>query len=508
MNKMKSVRIGWCALAATSALFVGMGNGSAMNMNLAVPFGDVCSGPQTPYLSFHSPQSENLLFSSGETIELLCQAGLRAEGLRWTLHRNAIQKPFRTGIAEALPANRFRIRLDTAGLPAGFYDLRVELDTGITNDAKDRLLKRPVSGVCTFGWKADSMALAETRPADFNAFWDKAKAKLAAIPLDAKEEPLQTFGPKEINDYNLSGASLPPDYDPTGHFVEQVESCKVNFAGPDGGRVYGWLAKPSGPGKFPAMLVLPGAGFRARPRPLEHARHGYVALDIQIHGQEVDLKEYPDLPGCFRNLKYEPTDAFYYYNVHLRCLQALNYLASRPDVDASKIVVVGGSQGGRLSIVVAGLDARIKAAVPCIANSPNHPYLRWAAHCNGFSELGDPKPNPAIVLSDGMDVLGAPPVRDDAASRCFAYYDPMNYAPDVRCPVLFNGGLIDPVSPPSSVWGAYIKISSADKTMVALPGLAHDWTPEFDRRAWRWLASHLSLSGPNSSGASTSSAQK
>ena len=92
-----------------------------------------------------------------------------------------------------------------------------------------------------------------------------------------------------------------------------------------------------------------------------------MALDIQVHGQDVDLKEYPKLPGYYDNPVYEPAAAYYYYNVYLRCLQAVNYLLSRPDVDPKRLVVVGGSQGGHLSIVLAGLDPRIAAAVPSIA---------------------------------------------------------------------------------------------------------------------------------------------
>ncbi len=473
------------AVTAIAWMLWGAGTLSAMNLNLACPWSDTCSPPQSPFLAFHSPQSENLLFVSGDVIELQCQAGLRAVGLTWTLHRNMILKPFRTGTAEALPANRFRIRLATAGLPPGFYDVKVELDTGLTNGAKDALARRPVRGVCTFGWQAGALAVAETRPADFKAFWDEAIAKLAAVPLDAREGPLQTFGTQEINGYNVTSACLPPDYDPAGHRTEQVESCKVDFAGPDGGRVYGWLAKPAGPGRFPAMLVLPGAGFAARPRPLEHARHGYVALDIQVHGQEVDLKTYPQLPGYYKDFKYDPPSAYYYYNIHLRCLQAVSYLASRPDVDASRIVVVGGSQGGRLSVVVAGLDPRIRAAVPCIAHASNQPHQRWVARCNGHAEAGN------IVPGDGMEVTGAPPVSDDAEGRCLAYYDPMNYAPDIRCPVLFNAGLVDPVSPPFGVWAAFNRVGSADKTLIALDGLGHDWSAEFDRRAWRWLDARM-----------------
>ncbi len=458
-----------------------------MNLNLASPFGDVCSPPQTPYLSFRSPQSANLLFDSGDAIELQCQAGLRSVGLRWTLHRNMVRKPFREGAAEALPANRYGIRLDTAGLHPGFYDLNVELDTGMTNTLKDTLGRRPMRGVCTFGWKVDQMAVAETRPVDFARFWGDARAKLAKIPLDAREGVMKSFGPEAINDYNLSSACLPPDYDPAGHRAEQVESCKVDFAGPDGGRVYGWLAKPRSAGKFPAMLVLPGAGFSARPRPLEHARHGYVALDIQIHGQEVDLKPYPTLPGYNDHPQYDPPSAYYYYNVHLRCVQAINYLLSRPDVDPARIVVVGGSQGGRLGVVVAGLDPRVKAVVSCIANAPNHPHLRWVARCNGLAELGDKEPDPAITPTDGMELTGAPPALDDAAGRGFAYHDPMNFAPDIHCPVLMNGGLIDPVSPPFSVWAVYDRLGTSNKQLVALDGMGHDWSAEFDRRAWRWL---------------------
>ncbi len=443
-----------------------------MNLNLAMPWGDKSSPPQKPELAFYSHQSEDLLFTDPKTVEIYCQAGLRSVGLTWSLHRNMIQKSFRQGTAEALPPNRYKITLDTAGLPAGFYDLRVKLDTGT---------EKPTDGVCTFGWKVDQMAIRDSRPADFVKFWDDAKAKLAKIPLDAKiEDEMKTFKGKEIDEYNVKSACLPPDFDPTGHRCEEVESCKISFAGPDGGRVYAWLAKPKGEGPFPAMLVLPGAGFAARPRPLDHARHGYLAIDVQIHGQNVDLPKYEPIPGYNDKQVYEPIDAYYYHNVHLRVVQAVNYLASRSDVEKERIVAAGGSQGGRLSVVIAGLDKRIKAAVPCIANSPNQPHLAWVAKCNA-------------AKTDGMDLTEAPPMPDTADARCFAYYDPMNYAPDITCPVYFNAGLIDPVSPPFSVWAVFNRLATKDKTIVALPGMGHDWSAEFDRRAWRWLDQKLGI---------------
>ena len=470
-----------------------------MNHNLATPWGDGTSNPATPFLAFYSPQSSTMLFDSEQSITVMCQAGLRASSLTWTLHRNGFAKEFRSGKAEAFPGNLFRIILSTEGLHPGFYDLRVTLDSGRTEESKDALQRRPVRGVFVFGWKALEMPVAKSRPADFKAFWDKAKAEVNAIPLDAKEGPMETFDNEQINAYNVASACLPPDFDPDGHRAEVVESCKVNFAGPmgpAGDRIYGWLARPktSDPKqKFPAMLVLPGGGAAARPRPLDHARHGYLALDIQIHGQDVDLETYTVPEGYYGGVIYDPVDKNYYYNVHLRVVQALNYLASRDDVDTSRIVVVGGSQGGRLGVVAAGLDSRIAAVVPAISHNANWPYLCWSKRLSGYETPLSWYPDPKLPAFDGMDVAGAPPTFDEPYDRCNAYYDPMNFALDATCPAFFNAGLIDNVSPPYSIFSVYINWGGANKTMVPIYQTGHDWSAEFDRRAYRWLDEVLKL---------------
>ena len=466
--------------------------GYSMNHNLARPWGDTCSRPQTPFLTFYSRQSDNMMFNKGKEIKITCQAGLRSVGLKWSLHRNMVQKPFLSEEAKALPANRFQINVPTKDLIPGFYDLRVSLDTGLKNKKRDKLLKRPVSGVCTFGWKADDMAICDSRPADFKEFWQKAKAEIDAVALDVKQEtPWKTYKGKEIDEYNLKHAALPGDYDPKGHKVDEVESCKISFAGPDGGRVYGWLAKPKGKGPFPTMLVLPGAGFAARPRPLEHARHGYLALDIQVHGQDVDLEgKYPKIDGHQTNRVYEPVNKYYYYNVYKRVMQAVNYLASRPDVDKKRIVAAGGSQGGRLSIMIAGVDQRIAAVVAAITHNGNYPHLSWVYNCNGYKQPGD-RPRKMgyrrMTKVDGMKRTDAPPLVETVAGKCLAYYDTMNFAPDIKCPVMMNSGLIDPVSPAYSVWAVYKRLGTENKNMVIIDGHGHGWYAQFDCDAWKWL---------------------
>ena len=474
-----------CAVVALALFSV---EAAAMTLNVTGAWANKCSSPAKPELAFYSHQSETLLFEAGDNVTIYCQSGVKALGLTWSLHRNMVKTPFLTGTAEALPSNRFKIPVDAAKLPPGFYDLRVQLDVG---------LPKTLDGVCVFGWEAGKIPLRETRPADFRAFWDKALAEYAKVPLDAKiESEVKVFKGKEIDEYLTLSACLPPTpYDPQGIKTDEVESFKISFAGPDGGRVYAWLAKPKGDGPFPAMLVLPGAGFNARTRPLEHARHGFLAIDIQVHGQDVDLPKYEHPPGYDDDsVVYEPAEKNPMMNLYLRALRAVDYLCSRSDVDQKRIVTVGGSQGGRLSLVVPALDKRVVATVPSISWGANYPYLAWSAKCNGVNKPEDKSWRPGYVFgpkSDGMALTDAPPQPDTPAAKCAAYYDPMNFAPDVKCPVFMNAGLIDYVSPPSNIWASYLRLGSTDKTLIPLPGLGHDWSAEFDRRAWRWLDSKL-----------------
>ena len=197
-----------------------------MNLNLAWPWGDNCSPPQTPYLAFYSSQSDDMMFDKEKDIEIKCQAGLRAVGMSWSLHRNMVKKPFLTGDAQPLMANKFKIKIPTKDLIPGFYDIRVVLDTGIQNKDRDKLTKRPVNGICTFGWQVDKMAIRDTRPKNFKEFWAKAKEEIDAIPLDVKmETEMVTYKGKEIDEYNVTSACLPPDYDPKGHKYPELRAC-------------------------------------------------------------------------------------------------------------------------------------------------------------------------------------------------------------------------------------------------------------------------------------------
>ena len=498
------IAMSFAALAAAMAL-----PAMAMNHNLLAPWANPprCSSPQTPIFAFFNRENGDFMFKDGgEKIEIWCQAGVRAaNGLSWSLHHNQLKKPFRKGVAESRPGNLFRIEISTQDLKPGFYDVRVKLEglgyekLAVFHDAKTgkARLDAPV-GVCTFGWKPDLMPIVDTaayRPADFMQFWEDAMAEYRAIPLDLRiEGEMRVFKGDEVDRYNMESACLPPNFDPDGTKFNEVVSYKVSFAGPDGGRVYAWVAHPKAEGKFPGLVVYPGAGTGGRPRPLDHARHGYVALDVQVHGLAVECDgtaKFPwyNAPHDTYPAEIDSLKSLVWYNLYRRALRAVDALAEQPCVDASRLAVCGGSQGGRLSIVVASLDPRVKAAIPCIANSPNLPHLYWTRKCNGEKAWWAKAPveKPLAEPVDGTESYGMFEAAATPQMKMLAYFDPINFAPRAKCPAYFNGGLVDPVSPAYSTYAAFLRWGGKDKTFVAVPNHGHDWWAAFDRAAYRWL---------------------
>ncbi len=498
------IRMPVIALMAFAALSAG-----AMNHNLLMPWSNPprCSPPQTPLFAFFNRKNADFMFrDGGPKVEIWCQSGVRsANGLSWSLHHNQIKKPFHEGMAEECPGNLFRIEIPTADLKPGFYDVRVKLEglgcdkLALFHDAKTGKARRdaPV-GVCTFGWKPDEMPIVAEKdycPPDFDAFWKSAMEEYRAMPLDLRVEgEARTFKGEEIDRYNTESACLPPNFDPDGTKFNEVVSYKVSFAGPDGGRVYAWVARPKAEGAYPALAIYPGAGTGGRPRPLDHARHGYVALDVQVHGLDVECDGTAKFPwynaphDSYSGDIRSPKDLVW-YNLYRRALRAVDALAVTPGVDANRIAVCGGSQGGRLSIVVASLDSRVKAAIPCIANSPNMPHLYWVKKCNAMTNWWAKAPleNPLAEPVDGTESYGMFEAAATPQMKMLAYIDPINFATAARCPAYFNGGLIDPVSPAYSTYAAYLRWGGNDKTFVAVPNHGHDWWAAFDRAAYRWL---------------------
>lgn len=414
---------------------------SALTMNLNRPYHDSLSyAPGEPQaVTIHAVGALDFIFGSDDDLAFHVHSQKRAWNAQWELRSNGFRERLLAGSAEPEPSGGFMVTIPAHDLAPGFYDLSVTVDFGAGK----------ATFPATFGYSIDSIESTYHRPDDFLDFWSRIKTEVDAVPLLEEPGPWQIFDRKAIENYLTSHAFSPANPDPEGVRFEKVAAQTVAFAGANGGRVFAQVAKPPVEGRLPAVLLMPGAGGwnEHRPFPLEAARHGYLAMDVSIHARGGNSVESDDP-------RRQHADFLMLGNA----LQSLRYLRSRPDVDPDQIFVAGMSQGGRLAIVLAALDDQIRAIVPSITHFADLPHRRASR--------------------------GQAPTDGRSAED---YYDVLAFASEVTTPVFMSAGMVDSVSPVTGVHHAYRLMPSGDKTFVAMAQIAHFITPEFDRRAWRWI---------------------
>src|SRR5688500_16360235 len=196
----------------------------------------------------------------------------------------------------------------------------------------------------TAGFSPERLRPVVTMPPDFEAFWTKAVVDARDVPL----APVMT---------RLTGRSTP-----------EVDVFHVSFQNQRvGSRLYGMLSVPAKPGRYPAMLVVPGAGVRPYFPSIATAKRGVIHLAIGIHGIPVDRDSllYNELRATalqnYPQFGLEDRDSYYYKRVFVGVVRAGDFIFSLPQFDGAGYVVQGGSQGGGLAIIAGALDPRVKA---------------------------------------------------------------------------------------------------------------------------------------------------
>lgn len=114
------------------------------------------------------------------------------------------------------------------------------------------------------------------------------------------------------------------------------------------------------------------------------ARHGYVCLTIDT----IQLGELAGLHHGTRNQGMWWWNARGYTPLGVEvwnALRALDYLETRPEVDAAKLGMTGRSGGGAYTWFTAALDPRVKVAVPVAGITDLHNHVidgKVAGHCD------------------------------------------------------------------------------------------------------------------------------
>ncbi|MDR2913608.1 MAG: acetylxylan esterase [Tannerella sp.] len=308
-------------------------------------------------------------------------------------------------------------------------------------------------GMTTVGYDVDKIQPTTAEPKDFDEFWANAIEEARKTPLD----------PKII---------LLPEKCTSTQDVYEVSFQNERT----GSRIYGILTTPNTPGRYPAVLKVPGAGIR----PYGGTSMGdeVIVLEIGIHGIPVTLPQevYSNLAaGALRDynrINMNDRDKHYYKRVFTGCIRAVDFIHELPGFDGFTVGVTGGSQGGALSIIIAGLDERIKflaAYYPAMCDYAGYLNNR-AGGWPHYYRNAKPQPNEVETL---------------------AYFDVVNFAKRVKVPGWYSWGFNDTTCPPTSMYAAY-NVIPGKKELDLYLNTGH-WTyPEQRTACDKWLEKFIS----------------
>lgn len=313
---------------------------------------------------------------------------------------------------------------------------------------------RRYEGLATAAFEPEKIQPTVKDPADFDNFWNNAIAEARKMDLDPRMTLLPERSTGEANVYHIS-------------FRNDA------FAS----RIYGILAVPKKPGKYPAILRVPGAGIRPYMGDARTAAMGFITLEIGIHGIPVNLdpQVYFDLAGGglfeYNKVKMNDRNTHYYKRVYLGCVRAVDFIFSLPEFNGTDVAVTGGSQGGALAIVTAGLDKRIKymaSIYPALCDHTGYLSKRAGGWPHYYRDA-EPKPGETETL---------------------AYFDVVNFARRVSMPGYYTWGYNDLTCPPTSMHSAY-NVIPAPKDLYIYQETGH-WTfPEQTEALNNWLINKL-----------------
>ena len=339
-----------------------------------------------------------------------------------------------------------RLRVKTAGMPCpGFLTCRVFLldEKGAT--VADDLAQA--------AFDPEKLRPMTDMPEDFAAFWERAKAENAKIPMDPRVERAEQWCTDKVDVY----------------YVRLQSFRKDNY-------VYGYVSVPKSKGPHPAVLYVPGAGV-AKTKPSTYmAEKGVITMTLGIHGIPLDMPDenYDILKnGALYNYQFvnlDNRDQYYYKRVFMGCIRAIDYLFTRPEFDGERLMVSGGSQGGGLSIVTTALDPRVKYFVcfyPALCDHMGCLYDR----AGGWPHMFD---RTRASFRTAERILNS------------RYYDAANFARLIRVPGFFSWGYNDLSCPITSMYSAY-NVVTAPKELVLELRNGHHRSERQNRLADAWM---------------------
>jgi len=305
----------------------------------------------------------------------------------------------------------------------------------------------------TVGFDTDKLMPLVKMPSDFEEFWATQLKSLEKVELAPKMERIEERCTDKVDVYHISYGNI------------------------NRTRMYGVLTMPKKEGKYPAILRVPGAGVHAMSGNVAWAAKGAIILEIGIHGIPVIMEGsvYSDLANGVLSSYFidgiENRDSYFYRRVFLGCVKAVDFLLSLPNSNG-KVGVMGGSQGGMLSIATSWLDKRISATgiyFPAFCDQEAYMHGRTGGWPHFFKKKENCK-------KEYLETI--------------RYYDAANFAKGLKAPVYYAFGYNDITCGPTTSQATYNAIP-APKTLVIGENEGHWLFPEHFSGMWEWMIKEL-----------------
>jgi cephalosporin-C deacetylase len=267
-------------------------------------------------------------------------------------------------------------------------------------------------------------------PADLASFWADTLAAARRLPLAASFTPVETG-------------------------LRTLASYDVSFAGYGGAPIRGWLHLPASwsPGDDPLPAVVQYQGYGGGRGLVQEnifwasAGYAYLIMDTRGQGSGWSSGGTPDpdgsapaQPGCMTRGISDPA-TYYYRRVFTDAVRAVEAAMAHPAVDPRRIAITGSSQGGGISIAVAGLVPGLAAVMPDVPFLADFPRAVDIAGTEPYAEI-------ERYLACHRD-------QAETVFRTLSYFDTALLGRSATAPALFSVAHMDQTCPPSTVYAAF-----------------------------------------------------
>jgi dienelactone hydrolase len=253
-------------------------------------------------------------------------------------------------------------------------------------------------------------------------------------------------------------------------------------------------AFPKSDKKLPAIIDVHGGGGSASIAVVrEMAQNGYAGLSINWGGNKFDTrsgeldillagapntdwgavngtqtcKESPkDNPKAFDSIESPRNSIWFLLFIGTR--RGLTFLEQQPEVDPERLGIRGHSMGGKVTVDVAGIDKRVKAAVPS---------------CGGAGNIvGKLSGMPGAGVKSGQPNMIEKTIDDEA------------YIPLITCPIMYKSASNDFAGPFDNMTVNFRKLTTKHVGYSISPHMNHTSLPESEVSHWLWFEAYLKKS--------------